>query len=363
MKIGMLARADNTGLGIQTYDFYRHIKPEKVLVVDLQHLNGLQTDINKYPGSPIVKYTPYPAMAEGDGSLHSVFNEFLDGLDLLFSCETFYDYYLISEARRRGIRTILQYNFELLDHLQNPHVPQPDLFMAPSCWRYDDVQFNNKIFIPVPVDTNRFPYQHRTSAKTFLHLAGNATLEDRNGTLSLINSWQQVKSGADLLIQSPHSINHHGSNIRVDNTYTVDNTDLYRTGDVLVMPRKYGGLSLPLNEALALGMPVIMTNLCPQHEFLPSNSLIPATLSKQVTTKTSINVYEVNQNDLAAKIDELVDNPGMVSSLSEQSGELAQLISWKRLAPVYQKVFEAVMDGVTPPDLFTWPDSRLCTER
>lgn len=360
MRIGLIARADNTGLGVQTNDFSRFMKPDKVLIVDLSHLNGLQTYPERYPGSVVLRYTPYPEVDKSHPVAVETINSFLDGLDLLFTCETPYDYHLFREARRRGVRTVLQYNFELLDHLCNPNAPQPDLFMAPSRWRYADVDFPNKIFVPVPVDTERFVYKHRTSAKTFLHLAGNATFEDRNGTLPLIKSWQEVKSGANLLIQSPRLINYgYGApNIRVDNTHTVDNTDLYRTGDVFVFPRKYGGLCLPLNEALALGMPVIMTDLCPQNEFLSPDSLIPAALSKSVFTKTSIDVHEVNQNALAAKIDELVDNPNLVSSLSEQSGELAQTISWKRLAPVYQEVFEAVMDGGTPRDLFSWSDSR-----
>lgn len=354
MRIGLIARADNTGLGVQTQDFYRFMKPSKTLIIDLSHLNGLQTYPERYPGAEVLRYTPYPDVSISHPVAVDTINSFLDGLDLVFSCETPYDYHLFREARRRGIRTILQYNFELLDHLLNPDAPQPDLFMAPSRWRYDDVGFSNKIFVPVPVDTERFVYQHRKSAKTFLHLAGNATFEDRNGTQSLINSWSGVKPEANLLIQSPRPIGGYWSNIRVDNTHTLDNADLYRVGDVFVLPRKYGGLCLPLNEALALGMPVIMTDLRPQNEFLPSESLVPAALSKCVFTKTSIDVHEVNQRRLAAKVNELVDSPDMVSSLSEQSGELAQAISWKRLAPVYQEVFEAVMDGVTPRDLFSW---------
>ena len=40
MKLGLIARADNTGLGMQTWEFYRAMKPEKTLVVDISAMNG-----------------------------------------------------------------------------------------------------------------------------------------------------------------------------------------------------------------------------------------------------------------------------------------------------------------------------------
>jgi hypothetical protein len=39
--------------------------------------------------------------------------------------------------------------------------------------------------------------------------------------------------------------------------------DQYKDGDVLVIPRKYGGLCLPMQEALAHGIPVIMPDIEP----------------------------------------------------------------------------------------------------
>lgn len=357
MKIGLIARADNSGLGVQTLDFAKHVNPEKSLIVDLSHLNGLTTHPERFPGAEVLKYVPYPKVNESCPVSKAAIDSFLDGLDLVFTCETPYDSYLFLEARRRGIKTILQYNFEFLDNLENKEAPRPDLFMAPSCWRYEDADFSNKVFIPVPVDTERFKYVHRTSAKTFLHLAGNSTLEDRNGTLLLIASWRDVKFGANLLIKSPRVINFYGSpNVEVDNRKIEDNLELYQTGDVFIMPRKYGGLCLPLNEALALGMPVIMTDVCPQSEFISSSSLVRCSSTKRVNTKASIEVHTVDHNALAAKVDELTNSPDLVSALSKQSGEIAQVISWKKMLPIYNQVFEAVMDGVTPPDLFTWPN-------
>src|SRR5581483_7515404 len=52
--------------------------------------------------------------------------------------------------------------------------------------------------------------------------------------------------------------------------------DIYKKGSVLVLPRKYGGNCLPMNEALSAGMPVIMSNISPQADFLPDKWLVDA---------------------------------------------------------------------------------------
>jgi hypothetical protein len=96
MRIGLIARADKTGLGIQTYEFYRHMKPDKVLVVDLSSLLwsislicrctqvGQVWHDKRYPGTEIF-HDP-------------VVDEFLKDLDVVFTCETPYSYYLYVKA-------------------------------------------------------------------------------------------------------------------------------------------------------------------------------------------------------------------------------------------------------------------------
>ncbi|MGW8178315.1 MAG: hypothetical protein ACWGQW_06055 [bacterium] len=49
MRVGLIARADKTGLGIQTYEFYKQMNPDKVMVVDLSHCSGQSPDMSLYP--------------------------------------------------------------------------------------------------------------------------------------------------------------------------------------------------------------------------------------------------------------------------------------------------------------------------
>ena len=346
MRWGEICRLDFTGLGVQSFEAFKNLRPDKALAIDLSHLNGQQNDYSRYPGAPVLRYTPYPDTRHSHPDAVRAINDFLDGLDLVFTCETPYDYHLFTEARRRGIKTILQYNFELLDHTIEPDLPQPDLFAAPSLWRYNDLQFSNKVFLPVPVDRHRFPFQKRTSATTFLHIVGTRAMEDRNGTDALIAAWGQVRSDSRLVIHSQRPIGHvHDRRIAVHVGCPPDNAVLYHEGDVFVMPRKFGGLALPVSEAMSCGMPIIMTDLAPQNGFLHPAGLIPATFSKSVRMKPMVDVFEPNVHVLAQKIDQLAFSPELVAEMSDHSDAHAESLSWERMAPVYLRLFEMLVDG------------------
>ncbi len=355
MRIGLIARADFTGLGVQTHEFYKNMHPHKTLVVDLSHLNRQRNDLSRYPGAPVLKYTPYPDTRTSDPVAIEMMNEFLDDLDIVFTCETPYDYHLFKEARLRGVKTVLQYNFELLDHLPEPRLPQPDLFAAPSMWRYNDVKFGNKVFLPVPVDRERFTPRIRTEAKTFVHVGGTPAMEDRNGTQLVLDAWPMVAGDARLIVHTQMS-NYRVRDRRVEIRRGVvnDQMDFYRDADVMVMPRRFGGLCLPLNEALSCALPVVMTDLEPQNEFLPDELLVPTVESKSVMAKTQIGVHSASPQDIAAVVQGLYEDPDRVGRYSRWSGEVGEMISWKNLAPVYQRTFEAVVAGEHPKQEFHW---------
>lgn len=355
MRIGLIARADFTGLGVQTHEFYKHMHPHKTLVVDLAHLNRQKNDLGRYPGSPVLKYTPYPDTQTSDPVAVRMMNEFLDDLDIVFTCETPYDYHLFREARKRGVKTVLQYNFELLDHLPEPRLPMPDLFAAPSLWRFRDVKFGNKVFLPVPVDRERFAPRIRTEAKTFVHVGGTPAMEDRNGTQAVIDAWSRVRGDTKLVVYTQMS-NYRVKDRRIDLRRGVvpDQVDFYRDADVMVMPRRFGGLCLPLNEALSCGLPVVMTDLEPQNEFLPDETLMPTVWSKEIMAKTKIDVYSTMPSEIAKVVNRLAEDPALVERMSKESDDIASMISWERLAPMYLRTFEAVVAGEHPKQEFHW---------
>lgn len=346
LKIGLIARADYTGLGIQTYDFWRHMQPAKTLVIDLGHLNGQVTDASKYPGASVLKYTPYPDTRQHHPEAVAAFNEFLHDIDLVFTCETPYDYYLFTEARNRGIKTVLQYNFELLDHVREPDLPRPDLFLAPSLWRYQDLKFDNKEFLPVPVDRQQFPFRKRTEAKTFVHVVGNPAMEDRNGTNLVLEAWNHVRSDVQLKIFTQRPIyQSRDRRVSISSHAVPDPSVFYEAGDVFVLPRRFGGLCLPLNEALSSGMPIIMTELSPQERFLDERMLVPAWSTHNVMAKMPIDVYDSDPVEIARRVDLLAENPDLVEELSAKSGMLGTILSWDEMKRWYDDTLAWVVDG------------------
>ena len=338
-RITLLARADNTGLGNQTWEFYRHMKPAKTYVIDLNSVNakmGKKTALHleRYPDGRLIEGFPPPDMCE----------EILADTDVLFTIEIPYNYLLFSMAKAKGVKTILQYNYEFLDYLANPTLPYPDLLLAPSKWHLAEVsKLPTRVkFVPVPTNREVILFRARTEAKEFLHIAGHPTYFDRNGTAVVLEAMRYVKSPINLTIYCQYSIEVIGDNRITINNIDVENYwEIYdKQFDVLLLPRRYGGLSLQLNEALAAGMPVIMTDVKPQNQFLPPGMLIKSDGENIIQTRTQIECAKPDAVALAERIDYLYNHPEEVKSLSRIADDLAAETSWEALKKHYYTIAE-----------------------
>jgi glycosyltransferase involved in cell wall biosynthesis len=338
VKIGLVARADNGGLGVQTWEIYKHLKPFKTMVVDISELNTYEQHNDRYPDGIFIKGFPRP----------NEIDDFLNGLDAVMTVETPYNYYLFSRAKELGIKTILQYNYEFLDYLQNPRLPMADLLLAPSLWHFDDVPFENKKFIPVPVNRELLPFKVREKANHFVHIAGHKTYEDRNGTNTVIEAGRIIDTMEEdikITILTQDDLEHSGELpecIEINKNDVLNYWDVLQQDDYdcLLLPRRYGGLSLQLNEAMSLGLGVITSAVEPQKDFMPSWSMIDPIGSKKIMTRIEIDCYQFNAYDLAEKMARLHNNPDSAWLLSNKSNEIAQEIDWQTLLPVYQQTIE-----------------------
>src|SRR3990167_5653087 len=98
MRIGMIARYDNSGLGTLSWEFARHLKPSKVVLV----ANGVY---QKFPER-------YVEFENRISRLTSRVDEdsqkwLLEDIDVLLTFETFYSWELIKKAKDKGIKTAL----------------------------------------------------------------------------------------------------------------------------------------------------------------------------------------------------------------------------------------------------------------
>lgn len=346
MKIGLIARADDTGLGVQTHEFYKHMQPHKTLVVDISNLNGNEQHPERYPDATFSHGMPSNILLK----------EWLTDLDIVFTCEIPYNYNLFTIARERGIKTVLQCNFEFLDYLQNPNLPLPDLLAPPTLWRFQDIPYENKAVLPVPIATEHFATRTLPEvASTFIHIIGKPAVHDRNGTHSVMACLQYVTATIKVIIKcqdadyvrnitKDYTIPDNVT-IEIDTTNKENYWDNYTEGDVLLMPRRYGGLCLPVNEALGAGLPVIMTNIDPNNTWLTEQWLVQAQQIDNFMARTNIAVFSAHVPSLAKKIDQFATDPEFYSRAKSQALKYRERQSWDTLKPVYEHVFKQVIEG------------------
>ena len=74
----------------------------------------------------------------------------------------------------------------------------------------------------------------------------------------------------------------------------------------MVLPRRYAGLCLPMNEALMSGLPVFMTDISPNNEILPNNWLIPSNKINTLMTRVRLDVYDADARELGERIDRYI---------------------------------------------------------
>lgn len=340
MRIGLLAYSTDTGLGNQTYEFYRHMKPAKTMIVDLSKLNGMETHHDRFTNANIVYGIPDCNEMEW----------LVQDVDLIFVCETPLNYCLMEKAKKAGVPVVLQYNYEFLDYLNRPELAPPAVLAAPSWWNKEDVISRNiapVVDLSVPINDERIRPRELTVCRTMFHIAGKQAHMDRNGTMAFIqaaqkcgNKFRYVIYAQQLDDATRRAIERSSVEIElIENV--VDYEDMYKEGDVLVLPRRYGGLCLPMQEALAAGIPVIMPEISPNDQRLPKQWLVQAKKADQFMARTMIDVYSVDPNFLAFKMCEFADETFMRWS-NQEAIELGKGLSWKQQKPIYDQTFEMI---------------------
>lgn len=324
MKVGLIARADNVGLGIQTWEAYRNLAPDKTIIIDLTKESGTPQHFHRYPG------VPHVTMGQWQQSTQWM-DEFLEGLDVVFTCETAYRDDFYSYARYKGVKTVLQANFEFMPWFTNPALPKPDAFWMSSLYRYDDVPWEPKRYMPTPIARDHCKFLLRTVCGSFLHIIGRKTDMDRNGTVSVIDAQGHRRTEAKVFYSQARSVRHEliaTPGLNVFESELDDYWKLYSTTSALVSPRRYAGQSLPMQEALSSGLPVISLDIDPQAWWLPPEWLIPATPVGTLGTQSGpLTAYGCDPRDLAVKMDEFASAPDF-HEYSLHANEIAKTLDW-----------------------------------
>ena len=312
MRLGIIARSDNTGLGNQTRELVKMLNPSKILLIDSSHFNGNEQHPEWYSG-----YN-FTTTKKGMASKEEAY-EFLDDLDVVISCEIFYHNSFVTMAKKRKVKTILQYNYEFLDYLVNPDVELPDILVSPSLWNFEDVvnKFSDRakvIHLPPPTSLNLFLNAKNINIskthKKILHIGGKAAVKDRNGTNTVIEMLNYSKADYELVIksQTPLNIKCDDPRLTIDTSNPDSPESLYEGYDAMILPRRYAGLCLPMNEALLASLPVFMTNISPNNSILPEQWLVESKKIDRLMTRAMLDVYEGDPKMLAKLVDDYYDS-------------------------------------------------------
>jgi len=312
VRLGIIARSDNTGLGNQTRELVKMLNPTKILLIDSSHFNGNEQHPEWYSEYNVTT-TKYGMASKEEAS------KFLDGLDVVISCEIFYHNSFITMAKKRKVKTILQYNYEFLDYLVNPDVELPDILVSPSLWNFEDVvkKFSDRakvIHLPPPTSVDLFLNAKNINIskthKKILHIGGKAAVKDRNGTNTVIEMLNYSKADYELVIksQTPLDIKCNDPRLTIDTSNPETRESLYEGYDAMILPRRYAGLCLPMNEALLASLPVFMTNISPNNSILPEQWLVDSKKIDRLMTRTMLDVYEGDAKMLAKLVDDYYDS-------------------------------------------------------
>ena len=138
VKLGIIARADNTGLGNQTLNLCKMLKPAKVLLIDSTPFNKNEQHFERYENFNTDKVLGFPNKTQ--------LMQWSKGLTHILTAETFYNDFFTGLAMRSGIKTFIQPNYEFSDYFTK-HMTPPSVFLIPSYWKLNRFkeQFTNVV--------------------------------------------------------------------------------------------------------------------------------------------------------------------------------------------------------------------------
>jgi glycosyltransferase involved in cell wall biosynthesis len=337
-RIGIIARCDNTGLGVMTVDFFRNLTVQKVLVVPGIQENHLDRFANR-TGVSVICPTRMPTLGEID--------RFLENVDVVVAFETPYDWNIFMRARQLGIKTVLIPMYEWTP--TNDKIPcYPDLFLCPSRLDYDELP-EPKQYIPTPVNRNTIPFRLRTRAEKFVFVNRMGGFKRRNSLHVLLEAIPLVKSPVEFLIRSQVSVPPISDTRVTVQMEEVDYENLWKEGDIYLHLHRWDGLSLPINEAMAAGMPIIAPNFYPHNEFLPKRLLfsIEATVREYLLEGLrEIDVHVISASTVAQKIDEVaMMQEHEIALLSQAVNQIADERSWSLLRPKFIETLNNLIES------------------
>ena len=191
--------------------------------------------------------------------------------------------------------------------------------------------------LPVPVDTERFPFTQREKVETFLSIYGYGGPDNRRGFPELLAAWKDIP--ARLLIRAQKQppelgpVRDGSIDLRMEDL--PDQAALFKHGDIAIQPSRYEGVGVTMMEAQASGLPVIAVDAEPMRDLAP-DLLIPVERTETVSILGKEVVSSVGS--WKALRERLVALSGSdTRELSIRARKRALEASWQSLAPRWRE--------------------------
>lgn len=326
IRIGIIARPENRGLGLQTWEASRHLDCS-VLLVDVQEQRAdIESHWDRYPDATRAVWR------HGKFLKPRVVRRWLEQVDAVYTAETFYDVNLPNWAFAQDVATVCQLNPEFW---RPSRLSSPTAWWSATQWRLEHVAPETQV-VPFPVALERFsPVAPHDGPCRWLHVAGRRAIYDRNGTDALVAALPLLTEPCTVTIavQDGDGLERLGlpalpDHVRVELQGPVaDYWRLYDDQDALVMPRRYGGLCLPVQESMAAGMAVLMPACSPNAQTWPVAPTKVLGYELQHMRAGEVPVAQVDPFDIAKRMDMFAD-PEYRRQWQQMSRAWAATHSW-----------------------------------
>jgi len=193
-------------------------------------------------------------------------------------------------------------------------------------------RYRDAVILPVPIEP-----RHGEFGDSVLHPAGHPAMRDRNGTRLVLEASDLAKAHWLIRAQQPPEQPWHSAQVVVGDVPRTG--DVYRDAGMVVLPRRYGGLSLTLHEAVAAGLPVIATDSEPYGSLLHPAGRLPVRSTSHFEAKGGrITMRHTTAADLAVAVGDVIDDEGLRADMAAHSRAWAEEASWDRLRPLWENV-------------------------
>ncbi len=332
-RLGIIVRADEGGLGAQTWEYARHLQPHALLLLTVPPPRG-EPHPSRFDGlSEVTRWSSFPP---GDGELGQ-WAAFANECDVILTAETCYLADFPAMCERAGTKLVVHANPELWEWGSDPRFET----WAPTKWWLERLPSSAEV-VPVPVDRERCKRREVTEVKRLLHVSAPAML-DRCGTRLLADALPHCRTKFELLVSGPNAppeaIGYPSGLIMRPVAAQRDYWRLYDEADALILPRRYGGLSLPMQEAASIGLPIVSLAVPPQIEWLHPALAVRAKQVEMARMKGGmVSVFGCDPVHLAQVIDGIVNaDPEHVAMLTDASERFAASIGWQDWEPRYRE--------------------------